>query len=220
VRPCGSAPRRDQAASRTAERRSGRLERGATERAESEALSGWRPGGWSAGRSDLRPSGQLAAFGQRATSRRLEASQGGEGGRHRRGGPSGAWGSGTNGQSDTTGAAASGAAAPGAVARAERRRERRTWRWSSGGPGARDEQCRGRDSGSGGPGGGRPGAGGRRQGLGAAPAALAALGSGEGESRRLAAGRERRCRLGAGGWERGGWEKPNLIPYWNVNPQP
>jgi hypothetical protein len=59
-----------------------------------------------------------------------------------------------------------------------------------------------------------------KQGLGAAPAALAALGSGGGESRRLAAGRERRCRLGAGGWERGGWEKPNLIPYWNVNPQP
>jgi hypothetical protein len=45
VRPCGSAPRRDQAASRTAERRSGRLERGATERAESEAPSGRRPGG-------------------------------------------------------------------------------------------------------------------------------------------------------------------------------
>jgi hypothetical protein len=88
VRLCGSAPRRDQAASRTAERRSGRLERGATERAESEAPSGWRPGGWSADRSDLRPNGQLAAFGQRATSRRLEATQGGEGGRRRSpGGP-------------------------------------------------------------------------------------------------------------------------------------
>jgi hypothetical protein len=45
---------------------------GATEFAESEA-----PSGWSAGRSDLRLSGQLAASGQRATSRRLGASQGG-----------------------------------------------------------------------------------------------------------------------------------------------
>jgi hypothetical protein len=54
-----------------------------------------------------------------------------------------------------------------------------------------------------------------KQGLGAAPAALAALGSGGGESRRLG-GRD------AVGWGpaagRGGWEKPNLIPYWNVNP--
>jgi hypothetical protein len=144
VRPRGSSPRRDQAASRTAERRTGRLERGATERAESEA-----PSGWSVGRSDRRPSGQLAAFGQRATSRRLEASQGCEGGRRQSpggprapapqgaapvrarlrvddeqgsaaagrgpgaGGPSGAWGSGTNGQSDTTGAAAPGEAQDG-----------------------------------------------------------------------------------------------------------
>jgi hypothetical protein len=63
VHPCGSAPRRDQAASRTAERRSGRLERGATERAESEALSGWR-----LERRQERPAAKRAAGSLRAAS--------------------------------------------------------------------------------------------------------------------------------------------------------
>jgi hypothetical protein len=40
----------------------------------------------------------------------------------------------------------------------------------------------------------------------------------EKRSRRLAAGRGT-VGLGAGGWEEAG-KKPNLIPYWNVNPNP
>jgi hypothetical protein len=55
----------------------------------------------------------------------------------------------------------------------------------------------------------------------AAPGAAAAPGGASGRELgdgRLDGGEGEVPSVGAGGWERAGWERPNLIPYWSVKP--